>query len=77
MLSLDLDSAHHIGIKWTQFLKAETHKDSDMRSVMKQERLKDFMTLGCESDLTGSINLDKLVDRWAQLPKTRRIISVE
>ena len=48
-----------------------------MRSVMKQERLKDFMTLGCERDLTDSINLDKLVDRWAELPKTRRIISVE
>ena len=29
MLSLDLDSAHHVGIKWTQFLKAEIHKDSD------------------------------------------------
>ena len=44
-----------------------------MRSMMKQERLKD----GCERDLTDSINLDKLVDRWAELPKTRRIISVE
>ena len=40
-----------------------------MRSLMKQERLKDFMTLGCERDLTDSINLDKLVDRWAKLPK--------
>ena len=40
---------------------------------MKQERLKDFMTLGCERELTASINL---VDRWAELPKTRRIISV-
>ena len=29
-----------------------------MRSMMKQERLKD----GCERDLTDSINLDKLVD---------------
>ena len=48
-----------------------------MRSVMKQERLKDFMTLGCETDLTDSISLDKRVDRWAELPKTRRIISVE
>ena len=50
---------------------------SVMRSVMEQERLKDFMTLGCERDLTDSINLDKLIDRWAKLPKTRRIISVE
>ena len=40
-----------------------------MCSVMKQERLKDFMTLGCERDLTDSINLEKLVDRWAELPK--------
>ena len=53
MLSLDLDTAHHVGIKWTQFLKAETHKDSD-----------------AFSDETR-------VDRWTDLSKTRRIISVE
>ena len=77
MLSLDLDSAHLVGIKWTQFLWKLKLIKTVMRSVMKQERLKDFMTHGCERDLTDSINLDKLIDRWAELPKTRRIISVE
>ena len=24
-----ITSYHHVGIKWTQFFKAETHKDSD------------------------------------------------
>lgn len=47
-----------------------------MRSVMSQDRLKDFMTLGSEKDLTDSIDLNVTVDRWAKLPKTRRIISV-
>ena len=44
-----------------------------LRSVMKQERLKSLMMLGCETDITDSINLDEIVDRWA---KTRRLISV-
>jgi hypothetical protein len=44
-----------------------------LRSVMKQERLKSLMMLGRETDITDSINLDEIVDRWA---KTRRLISV-
>ena len=47
-----------------------------MRSVMNQDRLKDFMTLGSEKDLTDSVDLNVIVDRWAKVPKTRRIISV-
>jgi hypothetical protein len=38
-----------------------------------KERLKSLMMLGCETDITDSINLDEIVDRWA---KTRRLISV-
>ena len=50
-----------------------------MRLVMNQNKLKDFMTLGSEKDLTDSIDLNTnvIVDRWVKLPKTRRIISVE
>ena len=44
-----------------------------LRSVMKQERLKSLMMLGCETDITDSINLDEIVNRWAE---TRRLISV-
>ena len=45
-----------------------------MRSVMNQDRLKDFMTLGSEKNLTDSIDLNVIVDRWVKLSKTRRII---
>jgi hypothetical protein len=48
-----------------------------MRLVMNQDGLKDFMTLGSEKDLTDSIDLNVIVDRWVKLPKTRRIISVQ
>ena len=74
MLSLDLNSAHHDGIKWTQFLEAETHKYSYAFSDETRETFKDFMTLGCERELTDSINI---VDRWPELTKTRHIISVD
>ena len=47
-----------------------------MRSVMNQDRLKDFMALGSEKNLTDSIDLNVIVDRWVKLSKTRRIISV-
>jgi hypothetical protein len=33
-----------------------------MRSVMNQDRLKDFMTLGSEKDLNDSIDLNVMVD---------------
>lgn len=45
-------------------------------SVMKKRRLKDLIILGCEKDLTDTIDLEAVVDRWAKLPKTRRLISV-
>ena len=47
-----------------------------MRSVMNEDRLKDFMTLSSEKDLSDSIDLDALVNSWAQVPKTKRIINV-
>ena len=40
-----------------------------MRSVMNQDRLKDFMTLGSEKDLTDSIDLNVIVDHWAKTPQ--------
>lgn len=32
------------------------------------------MTLGYEKDLMDMIDLEKIVDRWAKLPKSGRII---
>ena len=46
-------------------------------SVMKERRLKDLITLGCEKDLTDTIDLDTIVDRWAELPKIQRLIRVK
>ena len=48
-----------------------------IRSVMKERRLKDVITLGCEKDLTDTIDLEKVVDRWAKQPKTQRLIHVK
>jgi hypothetical protein len=48
-----------------------------IRSVMKERRLKDLITLGCEKDLTDTIDLDIVVDHWAELPKTQRLICVK
>jgi hypothetical protein len=47
-----------------------------MRSLMNQDRLKDFMTLGSKKDLTDSIDLNVIVDCWVKISKTWRIISV-
>ena len=47
-----------------------------IRSVMKERRLKDVITLGCEKDLTDTIDLETVVDRWAKQPKTQRLIRV-
>ena len=44
---------------------------------MKERRLKDLITLGCEKDHTDTIDLDTVVDRWADLPKTERLICVK
>jgi hypothetical protein len=48
-----------------------------IRSVMRERRLKDLITLGCEKDLTDTIDLDTVVDHWAELPKTQRLIRVK
>ena len=45
-----------------------------IHSVMKQDRLNDLLILGCEKGMTHSIDLEKRIDRWAELPKSRRII---
>ena len=47
-----------------------------IRSVMKERRLKDVITLGCEKDLTDTIDLETVVDRLAKQPKTQRLIRV-
>ena len=47
-----------------------------MRSSMKQERLYEMMILACEKDLTDTIDLENTVNRWAKMPKSRRLISV-
>jgi hypothetical protein len=44
---------------------------------MKERKLKDLITLGCEKDLTDTIDLDTVVDHWAELPKTQRLIRVK
>ena len=62
--------------KERSFLKLKLIK-TFMHSVVKQDRLKDLLTLGCGKDIRDQIDLEKLVDRSAELPKTRRIIRVE
>ena len=47
-----------------------------MRSVMNQDRLNDFLILSSEKDLSDSIDLEQVVCRWAELPKTERIINL-
>ena len=48
-----------------------------VRSVMNQDRLNDFLILSSEKDLiSDSIDLEQIVCRWAELPKTKRIINV-
>ena len=44
---------------------------------MKERRLKDLITLGCENDLTDTIDLNTVVDCWAKQPKTQRLIRCE
>ena len=47
-----------------------------MRSVMNRDRLNDFLILSSEKDLSDSIDLEQVMCRWAELPKTKRIINV-
>ena len=48
-----------------------------IRSVMKERRLKDLITLGCEKDLKDTIDLNTVVDCWAKQPETQRLIRVK
>ena len=48
-----------------------------MHLVMKRDRLMYLLILGCGKNMMDSIDLEKLVDRWVELPKTRHIIRVE
>ena len=47
-----------------------------MRSVMNQDRLNDFLIFSSEKDLSDFVDLKQIVRRWAELPKTKRIINV-
>ena len=47
-----------------------------MRSVMNQDRLNDFLILRSDKDISDSIDLEQIVCRWAEVPKTRRVINV-
>ena len=37
-----------------------------MRSSMKQERLYEMMILACEKDITDTIDLEDMINRWAK-----------
>lgn len=43
---------------------------------MNQGRLNDFFILSSEKDLSYSIDQEHIVGRWAELPKTKRIMNV-
>ena len=45
-------------------------------SVMNQDKLNDFLILHSEKDSSDSIDLEQIVCRWAELPKTKHIINV-
>ena len=47
-----------------------------MQSVMNQERLTELLTLACERDLTDTIDIEKLADRWSKLTKRGRLIKI-
>ena len=36
----------------------------------------EMMILACEKDITDTIDLEDMINRWAKMPKTRRLISV-
>ena len=57
----------------TQFYQIKTV----MRSVMNQDRSRlNDLILSSEKDLSDSIDLEQIVCRRAELPKTKRIINV-
>jgi hypothetical protein len=47
-----------------------------MRSVMNQELLGELLTLACERDLTGTIDLDEIANPWSNLTKRRHLIKI-
>ena len=44
-------------------------------SFSKLKLIKTVMILSSEKDLSDSIDLEQIVCRWAELPKTKRIIN--
>jgi hypothetical protein len=59
-----------------QLLLTASITSASIRSAMKERRLKDLITLGCEKDLTDTIDLDIIVNRWAELPKIQHLLCV-
>ena len=47
-----------------------------LRSTTTQGRLQSLMTLACEKDLTDQINLEDIVTKWANMPKSGRLIKL-
>ena len=47
-----------------------------MRSVMNQERLTELLTLACERNLTDTIDIEKLANRWSKLTKRGLLIKI-
>ena len=64
MLSFNSNGTNNISGKRTQFLQIKVDQDSDD-------------SYSSEKDLSDSIDLGKIVCRWAKLPKTKRIINVK
>ena len=60
-ISFNSSGTNNISGKRTQFLQIKVDQDSDDSS---------------EKDLPDSIDLEQIVCRWAELPKTKRIINV-
>ena len=74
MLSFNSNGITNTGGERTQFLQIKV--DQDLGLVMNQDRLNDFLILSSEKDLSDSIDLEQILCRWAELPKTKRIINV-
>ena len=47
-----------------------------IRSTTCQRRLQSLMTLACEKDLTDQIDLEHIVTKWANRPKSGRLIKL-
>ena len=73
MLSFNSNGTNNISGKRTHFLQIEVDQDSD---AFGNEQANDFLILSSEKDLPDSIDLEQIVCRWAELPKTKRIVNV-